>query len=258
MTRKTAVAFLAAGMTAAAACGITRLTAPAFAADAADKTAAAEAPANTLTDAEKQAGWALLFDGKTTAGWRGFKKDKAPDGWKVIDGELTRADKGGDIMTIDQFDSFELVLDFKISKAGNSGLMYHVSEEGGAPYHTGPEFQLQDDANAKDPQLTGWCYQLYKPAIDPKTGKPLCTTKPAGEWNTVRLLIDGPHVEHWVNGAKYVEYELGSDDWNQKVAQSKFKAFKSFGAMKKGHIDLQDHGNPVAFRNVKIRPIKKG
>jgi hypothetical protein len=167
---------------------------------------------NTLTVAEKAAGWRLLFDGKTTAGWRGFKKSECPDGWKVIDGTLDRVSKSGDIITVDQFDSFELVLDWRISKAGNSGVMYHVVEEEDRAARSGPECQLLDNVNGEDRQLAGWCYGLYQPPIDPKTGQPLDTTRPFGQWNTLRILIHGPHVEHWMNGTKYIEYELWSDD----------------------------------------------
>jgi len=211
---------------------------------------------NTLTDSEKAAGWKLLFDGKTTTGWRGFKKPTCPPGWQVIDGTLDRVKRSGDLITVDQYGSFELVLDWRISKAGNSGVMYHVTEEGDRAAKTGPECQLLDNIDGEDPQRAGWCYALYQPPIDPKTGKPLDTTKPVGEWNTLRILIDGPHVEHWMNGVKYVEYELWSDDWNQRVAKSKFAAWPKFAQARTGYIALQDHGGEVAFRNIKIRPIK--
>ena len=216
------------------------------------------APApNTLTDAEKAAGWKLLFDGKTTAGWRGYKKDKCPPGWQVVDGTLDRVTKGGgDLITVDQYDSFELILDWRISRKGNSGVMYHVTEEDDRPAKTGPEVQILDNVEGEDPQRAGWCYALYAPPIDPKTGKPLDTTKPVGQWNTMRILVDGPHVEHWMNGVKYVEYELWSDDWNQRVAKTKFAAWPKFAKAKTGYIALQDHGGEVAFRNVKIRVIK--
>ncbi len=170
--------------------------------------------ANTLTEAEAAAGWALLFDGKTTTGWRGFKKEKCPDGWQVVDGTLDRVKGGGDLITVGVYDSFELVLDYRISPAGNSGVMYHVTEDADRPAFSGPECQIEDNADAHDPELSGWCYALYRPAIDPKTGKPLDTTNPTGQWNTLRILIDGPHVEHWMNGVKYVEYELWSKDWD--------------------------------------------
>lgn len=204
---------------------------------------------NTLTEKEKQAGWKLLFDGKTTGGWRNYRKDGISDGWKVIDGALTRAEKGaGDIITVDQYDSFELCLDYKISKGGNSGLMYHVTEEGQAPWHSGPEVQIQDNKDGHDPQKAGWLYQLYPAETD--------ATKPAGEWNTLRILITPTKCVHTMNGVKYCEYVKGSDDWNERVAKSKFAKFPNFGKPTKGYLCLQDHGNEVAFRNIKIREIK--
>jgi hypothetical protein len=213
-------------------------------------------PPNSLTDAEKAAGWKLLFDGKTTAGWRAYKKDKCPPGWQVADGTLDRVNKAGDLITVDQYASFELVIDWRISRKGNSGVMYHVTEEEDRSAKTGPEVQILDNIEGEDPQRAGWCYALYAPPIDPKAGKPLDTTKPVGQWNTMRILVDGPHVEHWMNGVKYVEYELWSDDWNQRVAKTKFAAWPRFGKAKTGYIALQDHGGEVAFRNVKIRVIK--
>lgn len=226
---------------------------------------AADAPAaqpatqlNTLTEAEKAAGWKLLFDGKTLEGWRPYKKDKAMSGWKVVDGCLTRIDKGtGDIVTTDQYGSFELVLDWKIAPEGNSGVMYHVADGARGAAYSGPECQLEDDWHAHDPKLSGWCYGLYEPPIDPKTGKPLNTTKPAGEWNTLRILVDGSHVEHWMNGVKYLEYEWWSDDWKERVAKSKFAKEPNWGMAKTGYIALQDHNSEVAFRNVKVRVIEK-
>ena len=215
----------------------------------------AEDPAlNTLTDAEKKAGWQLLFDGKdANQWWRGYKKEKLPEQWVVEDGALVRKG-GGDIITKEQFDSFELAIDWKISKGGNSGIMFKVLETDGPPYHTGPEAQIQDNKEGKDPQKAGWMYALYPASVD--------TTKPAGEWNRFILKCQKTPAgtykcEHQMNGTKYVEYEIGSDDWNQKVAQSKFKAWSGFAKATKGHLCLQDHGNEVAFRNIKIRVLAK-
>jgi hypothetical protein len=223
---------------------------------AAPEAATATAP-NTLTDAEKAAGWKLLFDGKTTDGWRGYQKQAVPADWKVIDGTLDRVHSCGDLITLDKYASFELTVDWRISRGGNSGIMYHVTEDYPQPGMSGPECQLLDNVNGADPQRAGWCYGLYQPPIDPKTGKPLDTTHPAGEWNTTRILVDGPHVTHWMNGVKYVEYELWSDDWNQRVARSKFTAWPKFALARTGYICLQDHGDEVAFRNIKIRVIDK-
>ncbi|HEY2586787.1 MAG TPA: DUF1080 domain-containing protein [Tepidisphaeraceae bacterium] len=224
---------------------------------AAPTTAAAPAPPNTLTPAEQAAGWKLLFDGKTTAGWRGYRQDKVPDGWQVIDGALDRVRNCGDLITLEKYASFELTADWRIAPGGNSGIMYHITEDYPEPGMSGPECQILDNVGGEDPQKAGWCYGLYRPPIDPKTGQPLDATHPAGQWNTTRLLVDGPHVTHWMNGVKYVEYDLWSDDWNQRVAHSKFTAWPKFARAKSGYICLQDHGAEVAFRNVKIRVIGK-
>jgi hypothetical protein len=203
---------------------------------------------NTLSSIEKAAGWKLLFDGKTTSGWRNFKKPGISPGWKVEDGALVREAKGaGDIITDEQFDSFELTLQYKISPGGNSGLMYHVTEDAPRPPEVGPEVQIQDNKDAHDPQLAGWLYQLYQPDVD--------ATKPAGEWNELRIIITPAKCEHYMNGVKYVEYVKGSADWDERVAKSKFAKWPLFGKPNKGHLCLQDHGNLVAFRNIKIRPI---
>lgn len=212
---------------------------------------------NRLTDAEKAEGWKLLFDGKTTAGWRNFKKDSISKGWQVHDDALCRVNNSaGDIVTDDEYDNFVLELDYKVPPHANSGIMYRVSEDKGATWETGPEFQILDNTYPKgDPQKSGWCYALYKPADDPKTGKPLDATKPVGEWNHIKLVCDGPHVEHWMNGIKYCDYDIGSADWNQRVAKSKFGRMPKFAKNTKGHLALQgDHGN-VCFANIKLRPL---
>jgi len=210
--------------------------------------ATSPADENTLNDDEKAAGFKLLFDGKTTDGWRNFKKDAVSDGWQVIDGALTMVGKGGDIITKDQYDSFELLIDYKIAPGGNSGIMYHVTEEESTPWRTGPEIQILCNEKGHDPQKAGWLYQLYAPDTD--------ATKPAGEWNTLRILITPEKCEHHMNGVKYVEYVKGSDDWNERVANSKFGKMPKFGKATKGYIALQDHGNRVAYRNIKIREVK--
>jgi hypothetical protein len=218
---------------------------------------AVENAANTLTDAEKAEGWKLLFDGKDFAGWHNFKREGVRSGWQVKDGVLICVDPhdAGDIVTADQFDWFELQLDYNISVAGNSGIMYHVTDAGGAVWATGPEFQLEDNKEARDPVRCGWLYALYQPPEDPKTGKTLDATKPVGEWNHVRLLISPSKCEHEINGVKYFEYVLGSDDFKARVAKSKFARMPGFAQSEKGYIALQgDHGQ-VSFRNIKIRPI---
>jgi hypothetical protein len=210
---------------------------------------AADENQNKLTAEEEKAGWKLLFYGETTKGWRNYKKDSISGGWKVVDGALTRAaGSAGDIVTTDKYGAFELSIDYKISKGGNSGIMYHVAETGDAPWHTGPEIQIQDNKDGHDPQKSGWLYQFYKTDVD--------ATKPAGEWNTLVILITPEKCMHTMNGKKYFEYVKGSDDWNERLAKSKFASMKDFGKATEGFICLQDHGNEVAYRNIKIREVK--
>ena len=213
------------------------------------RSAAADSAPNTLTDAEKAAGWKLLFDGQTTAGWRNYKKPDIASGWKAENGALVRgAEKGGDIITTDEFAAFELSLEYKISPGGNSGLMYHVKETDSLPWHTGPEIQIQDSTSAaKDPQKPGWLYQLYRSDVD--------AAKPAGQWNELRILITPEKCATWMNGQLYYEYVKGSKDWDERVAKSKFAKLPNFGKPTSGYICLQDHNNPVKFRNIKIRVI---
>jgi len=206
---------------------------------------------NTLSEAERSAGWRLLFDGQTTAGWRNYGKQTISDGWVVQDGALTRTGAGGDIITSDQFGNFELTIDWKIAPRGNSGVFYRASEEKDAIYWNAVEMQVLDDAGHPDGQSrvtsAGAAYDLY-PA-------PAGHVKPAGEWNTARLIVNGNHVEHWLNGVKLLEYEFGSRDWASKIAGSKFKPHAKFGKNAQGHIGLQDHGDVVAFRNIKVRVL---
>ena len=208
------------------------------------KSSAAEQELNTLTPEEQQAGWKLLFDGKTTNGWRNYQGKTISDGWKVVDGALTRVKKGGDIVTVDQYENFELSLDYKIASGGNSGIMFRVMENANPPYATGPEIQILDNKDGKDPQKSGWLYQLYKSDTD--------ATKPAGEWNHLRIIIDQKKSEVYLNGVKYYEFVIGSKDWNDRVEKSKFKDQPMFGKASKGYIDLQEHDSEVAFRNIKI------
>ncbi|HLY10704.1 MAG TPA: DUF1080 domain-containing protein [Planctomycetota bacterium] len=207
---------------------------------------------NTLTEEEKKAGWKLLFDGKTTEGWKGYRKDKMPDGWQVLDGVLTRTTGGGDICTIEEFADFELQADWKISPGGNSGIMYRVAETHGAPYETGPEYQVLDDerhGDGKNPLTSaGSIYAVYPPAKK--------VVKPVGEWNHTKIVLKGNHVEHWLNGEKICEAEIGSEDWNARIAKSKWAKVSSYAKETKGKIDLQDHGNKVEFKNLKILVLK--
>jgi hypothetical protein len=205
---------------------------------------------NTLTDDEKKAGWVLLFDGSSTDGWRGYKKEKCPEGWRADGGALVCTGAGGgDLVTAEEFENFELALEWKVPRGGNSGIMFRVVEGEGASYMSGPEYQLLDNEAHKvgwdAPNAAGSCYALY-PCEKNKA-------KPAGEWNTAKIVQDGGKVEHWLNGEKVCAYEIGSDDWKKKVAASKFKSWPQFAASAKGRICLQEHGNRVEFRSIKLR-----
>ncbi len=217
----------------------------------------ADKDANTLTDAEKAAGWKLLFDGKDFDGWHNFQHDGVRPGWEVKDGALICADphNAGDIVTTEKFGWFELQLDYNISEAGNSGIMYHVTDQGRTVWATGPEFQLEDNVKAADHIRCGWLYALYQPPMDPVTRKPIDATLPVGKWNHVRLLLTPQLCEHDINGVKYFDYVLGSEDFKARVAKSKFSRMPDFAKSDTGFIALQgDHGR-VEFRNIKIRPI---
>jgi hypothetical protein len=205
----------------------------------------------TLTDAEKAAGWKLLFDGKSLAGWRAYQSETAPAGWRAVNGELVFDGKGGDLMTADQYGDFELRFDWKVTPNGNSGVIYRIATTEPYPWHTGPEFQILHNAGHKDGAnpLTsaGSNYAVNPPVKD--------VTKPVGEWNEARLIARGNHVEHWMNGVKLLEYEIGSADWEARVKASKFGKIPPYGRVKRGYIALQDHGNVVAYRNLKIKPL---
>jgi 3-keto-disaccharide hydrolase len=226
-------------------------------AGAAIGTLVAASDPNTLTAQQRKDGWKLLFDGKTLDGWRGWKQPGPPDGWKVVDGALTRVAKAGDLITVDQYGSFDFTFEWRIAKNGNSGVFFHVAEAPDLPntFTTGPEYQLIDndghpDAKNGPDRLAGGNYALHPPVN--------ATPKPIGEWNASRILVNGPRVEHWLNGLKVVEYELWSADWKDRVQKSKFKAMPRYGLEKTGHIALQDHGDEVAFRALKIKVLGGG
>jgi len=206
---------------------------------------------NTLTPAEEKDGWRLLFDGKDLAGWRGFKTNQPPPGWRVSDGALMRGDGGGDLMTVEEFGDFELRLEWRVAKNGNSGIMFRVTAEGKSTYETGPEFQVLDNAghaDGKDPKTSaGSNYALHAPVRD--------VTRPIGEWNDARILVRDAHVEHWMNGVKLLEYELWSPDWESRVKASKFATMPGYGRARRGHIALQDHGDQVSYRNIRIKTL---
>ncbi|HEU4629920.1 MAG TPA: DUF1080 domain-containing protein [Gemmatimonadaceae bacterium] len=207
---------------------------------------------NTLSSEERAAGWRLLFDGQSTDAWRGYQQQTMPDGWQVQDGLLTKQEGTGDIVTKDQFGDFELAFDWKLARGGNAGVFYRATEEYDHVYWSGPEYQLLDDPNHPDGRnrLTsaGAAYGLY-PA-------PAGVVKAADEWNSSRIVVRGNHVEHWLNGQKLLEYELGSPDWEAKVKASKFVDWPHYGRAARGHIGIQgDHDGALALRNIKIREL---
>jgi len=231
--------------------------------------AVADDPPAGLTPGEVRGGWKPLFDGRTTAGWRSFRGTALNEGWKVRDGILERADKGaGDIITTAQYRWFELALEYRISKGGNSGIMFRVTEDDRRPWASGPEVQIQDNLDGRDPQKAGWLYQLYKP-VKPEWATRFeqqvgfkgtdvdDATRPAGEWNHVYLRISPQQCEVAINGVSYYYFRMGTEEWNQRVAASKFAAFPQFAKAEKGHICLQDHGDVVAFRNIRIRELSE-
>jgi glucose/arabinose dehydrogenase len=222
---------------------------------------------NSLSLGEKQGSWKLLFDGKSTDGWRNYKKETVGPGWTVKDGVLSRSASGaGDILTDKKYQYFELSIEYRISKGGNSGVMFHVTEDEKTPWQSGPEIQIQDNVDGHDPQKAGWLYQLYqptKPAWAIRFEKQVGftspdvddATRPAGQWNHVYVRIAKQQCEVALNGVSYYYFRIGDDAWNKRVAASKFAKFANFGKAGKGHLCLQDHGNPVSFRNIKIREL---
>lgn len=212
---------------------------------------------NALTPEEQKEGWELLFNGENLDGWKGFRKDSTPGNWTAEDHCLVclgkGSDKSGDIITKREFENFDLKLEWKISPAGNSGIFYHVVEDHyPTPYATGPEYQLIDDlgwpGKLHDWQTTGANY-----AMDPPVHAKI---KPALTWNTAEIVVHGPHVIHYLNGSKVVEYDLWTDEWKKKVKHGKWKDYPGYGLAKKGHIGLQDHGSKIWFRNIRIKELK--
>lgn len=209
---------------------------------------------NSLTKKEKKDGWMLLFDGKTLEGWRYYQNRKA-NNWDVQNGELYCKDVGvtgkADIITTEEYENYELQVDWKIAPQKNSGIIYMVTEENAATYLSGPEYQLIDDLGypdkLSDKQLTAANYDMHAPSAR--------VVKPAGEYNHTKIVINKGHVEHWLNGTKVVEYQLWTPEWEQLKANSKWKNVKSYGMSKKGHIALQEHGGGIWFKNIKIKPL---
>lgn len=215
---------------------------------------------NYLTQEEKDAGWRLLFDGQTTEGWRGFNESVIPTAWVVEEGTLKSlgagGDLGGDIVYDEAFGEFELSVEWKISEGGNSGIFYHVVEgdQYKAAYETAPEYQVVDDLGFPEKleewQSLGADYAMY--SADPATKK----VKPAGEWNTSRIIFMNDHVEYWLNGQKTVEFTPWSDDWLERRNSGKWEDMPDYGKAKEGLIGLQDHGSFIWYKNIKIRKIE--
>lgn len=214
---------------------------------------------NTLTEQEREEGWELLFDGTSTEGWRSYNGESFPEkGWEVRDGMLTVLSEGGggDIITTEQYGDFVLKLEWKVQKAGNSGIFYRAMEQPTQPiYWSAPEMQVLDNEHHPDATAgesgnhqAGSLYDLI-PA-EPQNANP------HGEWNSVKIVAHGPHIEHWQNGEKVLEYELWSPEWYEMIRDSKFECHPEFGDARTGYIGLQDHGDTVNFRNIKIKELK--
>lgn len=221
-------------------------------ADSSARQAGDVAMQNQLSAADSAAGWRLLFDGTSVSAWRGYKTQTAPTGWTASGGSLRKTGAVDDIISRDQFGDFELAFDWKMSAGGNAGVFYRATEEYDKVYWSAPEYQLLDDSghvDGKDPLTSAAAaYGLY-PA-------PAGAVKPAGEWNSSRIVVKGNHVEHWLNGTKVVEYELQSPDWEAKVKASKFGEWKNYGRAKRGHIAFQgDHEGDLELRNLRIREL---
>ena len=228
------------------------------AASGSEAEAEASAEANATAGAGVGAGagtsWTVLFDGTSLDAWRGYRRDDVPSAWRIEDGALAfvpGASDGGDIVTRDQFGDFELELEWRVAPGANSGIFYRALETQSYIFETAAEMQVLDNdghADGGSPLTSaGSNFGLY--AAEPDV------TKPIGEWNVARIVARGSHVEHWLNGTKLLEYEQGSDDWKARVANSKFAAWPEYGKSVTGHIGLQDHGDTVWYRNIRIRPL---
>ena len=202
-------------------------------------------------------GYTSLFDGNTLNGWRTYQ-NKPADSWMVKDSALycagsttDKSDRRADLITTGQYENFDLTLDWKIAPKGNSGVMYLVTEDSSAAYLTGPEYQIIDDENfpekLEDWQKTGSNYAMHT--------APAARPNPPGQWNHTRIVVNKGHVEHWLNGEKVVDYQLGDEDWQKRKAAGKLKDAASSGLAKKGHIALQDHGSEAWFKNIKIKEL---
>ena len=212
---------------------------------------------NNLAKQEEQQGYHLLFNGRNMDGWHTYQ-NKPADSWSVKDGSLyckgsstDKSDRRADLITIDQFENFDLSVDWKISPQGNSGIMYMVTEDYPTAYLSGPEYQIIDDLNFPE-HLEDWQKTAANYAMNTA---PAARPNPAGQWNHTRIVVNNGHVEHWLNGSKVVDYQLWTDEWKQHKETGKWKDAPGYGASKKGHIALQDHGSEAWFKNIKIRAL---
>ncbi|MFH5833591.1 DUF1080 domain-containing protein [Halalkalibaculum sp. DA384] len=215
---------------------------------------------NTLTTQEKQEGWELLFDGETTEGWRGYNKEQFPEeGWIVENGMLSviEGGGGGDIITTEVYEDYILKLEWRVAKGANGGIFYAAVEQPEeAIYWSAPEIQILDNDNHPDAERGKDGNRKATSLYDLIPAEPQ-NANPFGEWNqiTIEVTGNGAHVEHWMNGEKVVEYERWTDEWYEMLQQSKFAPHPEFGAAHEGYIGLQDHGNRVDFRNIKIKVL---
>lgn len=200
--------------------------------------------------------WISLFDGNSLTGWTGYGKDQPGEAWEAADGVLyfnSEKEDGGDLITKETFGNFHLEIEWKISENGNSGIMFHVQDNGNydRPYHTGPEYQLLDNDGHKDGKIithrTGDLYDMIESTQD--------ASKPVGEWNKTEIVINNNTLQFFLNGVKTVETSLWDDQWNAMVAESKFSKWEDFAKFKEGKIVLQDHGDDVWFKNIKIKRL---
>lgn len=221
----------------------------------------------TACNSKKDSDWIYLFDGETTDGWRAYNGETIPDKWAAVDGNLTFDTElkleeewsgGGDIIYHkEQFEYFELYLEWKLPKGGNSGIFYHVQEGYNAPYEISPEYQILDDdgweeinnAKLESWQKSGADYAMHEPNINNKS------LNPAGEWNSSRIIYTKEKAEHWLNGKLLLSFVPYSEDWYSKRNSGKWDDFPDYGKFKNGYIALQDHDTPIWFRNIKIKKL---
>jgi Domain of Unknown Function (DUF1080) len=205
---------------------------------------------NALTAAELSSGWKPLFNGVNLDGWRGFRSATPGEGWKVTNGEITTPGHGGDLITVGEFGDFELSLEWKVGRGSNSGIIYRVGMNEAATYETGPEYQLLDNLNSQENDglhSAGALYDVVAPIKD--------NTKPTGQWNETRIIVRGWKIEHWLNGEKIVDVDLASPEGKKLVSNSKFRLMPKFATLSRGHVALQDHGDLVSFRRIKLREL---